>query len=71
LILATIVALIPLLLLPLICLLSIIPLLLGNVFLGRYFYRHIGGYTGDCLGASQQLTETIFYLSISALWIYI
>ena len=71
LILVTIVALIPLLLLPLICLLSIIPLLLGNVFLGRYFYRHIGGYTGDCLGASQQLTETIFYLSISALWIYI
>ena len=71
LILATIVALIPLFLLPLICLLSIIPLLLGNVFLGRYFYRHIGGYTGDCLGASQQLTETIFYLSISALWIYI
>ena len=71
LILATMVALIPLLLLPLICLLSIIPLLLGNVFLGRYFYRHIGGYTGDCLGASQQLTETIFYLSISALWIYI
>ena len=71
LILATIVALIPFLLLPLICLLSIIPLLLGNVFLGRYFYRHIGGYTGDCLGASQQLTETIFYLSISALWIYI
>jgi len=63
LILATIVALIPLLLLPLICLLSIIPLLLGNVFLGRYFYRHIGGYTGDCLGASQQLTETIFYLT--------
>ena len=71
LILVTIVALIPLLLLPLICLLSIIPLLLGNVFLGRYFYRHIGGYTGDCLGASQQLTEIVFYLSISALWIYI
>ena len=71
LILATIFALIPLLLLPLTCLLSIIPLLLGNVFLGRYFYRHIGGYTGDCLGASQQLTEIVFYLSISALWIYI
>jgi adenosylcobinamide-GDP ribazoletransferase len=48
--------------------LAIIPVLLVNWQLGRYFYRHIGGYTGDCLGASQQVAETVFYLSISALW---
>jgi len=39
--------------------------------LGRYFHRHIGGYTGDCLGASQQIAETVFYLSVSALWTFI
>ena len=27
-----------------------------------YFRRRIGGYTGDCLGAVQQLTELIFLL---------
>jgi adenosylcobinamide-GDP ribazoletransferase len=66
-----IVALMPFLLLPLICMSTIILLLVVNVFLGRYFYRYIGGYTGDCLGASQQITETVYYLSVSALWIYI
>ena len=65
------VALMPFLLLPLICMSTIILLLVVNVFLGRYFYRYIGGYTGDCLGASQQITETVYYLSVSALWIYI
>lgn len=28
--------------------------------------RRIGGYTGDCLGATQQLTEIAFYLGILA-----
>ena len=64
-------ALLPLLLLPSLCWLALLPVWLVNVGLGRYFYRHIGGYTGDCLGASQQLAESIFYLSVSALWIYI
>lgn len=30
----------------------------------RYFVRRIGGYTGDCLGATQQLTEIMFYLGL-------
>ena len=30
-----------------------------------YFNRKIGGYTGDCLGAIQQLTEATFYLCIA------
>jgi adenosylcobinamide-GDP ribazoletransferase len=68
---ATLVALMPLFFLPWLCLLAIIPLLVVNGYLGHYFYRYIGGYTGDCLGASQQISETVFYLSISALWIFI
>jgi adenosylcobinamide-GDP ribazoletransferase len=68
---ATVTALLPLVLLPALCALAIIPVLLATVLLGHYFYRRIGGYTGDCLGASQQVAETIFYLSVSALWIFI
>jgi adenosylcobinamide-GDP ribazoletransferase len=30
----------------------------------RYFLRRIGGYTGDCLGATQQLAELAFYLGV-------
>jgi len=63
--------LLPLALLPALCVLAIIPVLVVNWYLGRYFYRNIGGYTGDCLGASQQISETVFYLSVSALWIFI
>jgi len=68
---ATAIALLPLMLLPAVCLLAIIPVLGVNWCLGHYFYRYIGGYTGDCLGASQQIAETVFYLSVSALWIFI
>jgi adenosylcobinamide-GDP ribazoletransferase len=34
----------------------------------RYFHRRIGGYTGDCLGAIQQVTEVGFYLAVVA-WV--
>jgi len=30
----------------------------------RYFLRRIGGYTGDCLGATQQVSELAFYLGL-------
>ncbi|MEQ1739520.1 MAG: adenosylcobinamide-GDP ribazoletransferase [Methyloglobulus sp.] len=63
-------ALFPLVLLPLPTILAIPFMLLVNWRLGCYFYRHIGGYTGDCLGTSQQVAEIVFYLSISALWIF-
>jgi adenosylcobinamide-GDP ribazoletransferase len=36
-----------------------------TVLAARYFVRRIGGYTGDCLGATQQLTELAFYLGLS------
>ncbi len=39
-----------------------------KVLLGRFFTRHIGGYTGDCLGATQQLAEVIIYLTLLAVW---
>lgn len=34
--------------------------------LARLFQRRIGGYTGDCLGAVQQVTEVMFYLALLA-----
>jgi len=68
---AAAIALLPLALLPALSALAIIPALLATVLLGHYFYRRIGGYTGDCLGASQQVAETVFYLSMSALWKFI
>ncbi|MCV6638957.1 adenosylcobinamide-GDP ribazoletransferase [Candidatus Albibeggiatoa sp. nov. NOAA] len=38
-----------------------------QLYLGQFFKRRIGGYTGDALGATQQITEVIFYLTILAL----
>lgn len=51
--------------------LAIIPVFLARFFLARYFQKWIDGYTGDCLGATQQVCEVIFYLSISAIWKFI
>lgn len=68
---AALYALLPLLLLPLPCILVLLPFTLAVIALGGYFNRHIGGYTGDCLGASQQLGEIIIYLGLVALWTFI
>src|SRR5690606_20843313 len=35
-------------------------------WLARLFNRRVGGYTGDCLGAAQQLSEAGFYLGVLA-----
>lgn len=51
--------------------LILFPVLLATWFLYRYFYKWIEGYTGDCLGATQQVTEIIFYLSVFVLWKFI
>jgi len=37
---------------------------LATLWLTRLFRRQIGGYTGDCLGATQQLAETAFYCGL-------
>lgn len=43
--------------------LAILPvLLLTSYIFRRYITRKIGGYTGDCLGALQQIAEVEFYL---------
>jgi adenosylcobinamide-GDP ribazoletransferase len=38
----------------------------ATIWLARGFVRRIGGYTGDCLGAVQQVTEVAIYLCILA-----
>ncbi|MBE9399461.1 adenosylcobinamide-GDP ribazoletransferase [Pontibacterium sp. N1Y112] len=42
--------------------LVIIPVWLMRNWLSYFFRRWIGGYTGDCLGATQQLCELTVYL---------
>jgi adenosylcobinamide-GDP ribazoletransferase len=37
---------------------------LAALLAARYFVRRIGGYTGDCLGATQQVSELAFYLGM-------
>ena len=39
--------------------------------LAKYFRKWIGGYTGDCLGAIQQVTEITIYLGWTIAWRYI
>lgn len=41
---------------------------LATGWLARRFVRWIGGYTGDCLGATQQVAELAFYLGLAAQW---
>lgn len=55
----------------LIFLLLIIPVFFSKWYLAKYFTKWIGGYTGDCLGATQQITEIIIYLSFLMLWKFI
>ncbi len=55
-------SLIPLLFLPGNIYLALVPLPLTAWLAGRYFKKWIGGYTGDCLGATQQVSEIIFYV---------
>ncbi|WP_062057868.1 adenosylcobinamide-GDP ribazoletransferase [Aquimarina longa] len=50
---------------------TIITMYASKLFLGFKFKKWIGGQTGDCAGAVQQLSEIVFYLTIIALWKYI
>ncbi|HAO29135.1 MAG TPA: adenosylcobinamide-GDP ribazoletransferase, partial [Chryseobacterium indologenes] len=43
----------------------------GKIYMGWYFKKHIGGYTGDCLGAVQQVCEVLFYLGSIIAWKFI
>lgn len=44
----------------------VLSLLITFVF-KRYIEHKIGGYTGDCLGALQQIIEVVFYLCLFAI----
>ncbi len=39
---------------------------MGHVLSRSLFEKRIGGYTGDCLGATQQITEVTIYLALLA-----
>ncbi|WP_143308003.1 adenosylcobinamide-GDP ribazoletransferase [Chitinophaga vietnamensis] len=54
-------------------LLLVLPaLLLVRWYMARLMRKWIGGYTGDCLGAMQQVAETVIYLCFCILaWKYI
>lgn len=41
---------------------------LATLWLAGKFKRWLGGYTGDCLGAVQQVSELAFYLGLLARW---
>jgi adenosylcobinamide-GDP ribazoletransferase len=51
-------------------LLVIAPTLYATFELNRYFKRWIGGYTGDCLGAIQQVAEIMVYLGFVLIFRY-
>lgn len=45
----------------------VLALAVVRLVLARWFHRRIGGYTGDCLGATQQVGELAVYLTVLAL----
>lgn len=45
---------------------SIVATACAAAWLAAKFVRRIGGYTGDCLGAVQQVTEVVIYLCLLA-----
>lgn len=51
--------------------LALIPVFAMRFYLGRFFKKWIGGQTGDCGGATQQLCEVVFYLSLLIVWKFI
>ena len=64
---ATLFGLLPLLWLPLgTMLIGLVCALVSTIWLGRKLQKWLGGYTGDCLGAIQQISEVAFYLGALA-----
>jgi adenosylcobinamide-GDP ribazoletransferase len=51
--------------------LALIPVYAMKIYLANYFQKWTGGYTGDCLGAIQQVTEIITLLFCLGLWKFI
>lgn len=53
----------------LICL--FVPLLIMLIYFRAYLNKWIGGYTGDCLGAVEQIAEGLILVTFLALWKFI
>jgi adenosylcobinamide-GDP ribazoletransferase len=68
---ALILALAPFALLPWYFPVVVVPALAITYGMYRWFFKWIGGYTGDCLGAVQQVTEITVYLGCILLWRYL
>jgi len=49
----------------------LVPVIYVTYELVKYFQKWIAGYTGDCLGTVQQVTEILVYLSAMIIWRYI
>ncbi len=63
---AAVFGLLPLVLLDIRLLSALVPVTLVWFWFSAKIRSRIGGYTGDCLGAMQQLTEVAFYLGLLA-----
>lgn len=63
---AAVFGLAPLALLEPILLWAIVPVAVVWLWFSRKLRQRLGGYTGDCLGAMQQLCEITFYLGVVA-----
>jgi adenosylcobinamide-GDP ribazoletransferase len=49
----------------------LLPLTVLYFYAKNYFNKWLGGYTGDCLGAAEQVAECICILSFLAIWKFI
>jgi adenosylcobinamide-GDP ribazoletransferase len=70
-IIAAIFGLLPLLLLDPVLWGALLAVGLIGIWFTRLCHRRLGGYTGDTLGALQQLCELAFYLGVLVLWRFI
>ena len=50
---------------------SIVPIFFVLLYFKNFLFKWIGGYTGDCLGAVEQICEAIFLISLLAIWNFI
>lgn len=63
---ATFFGFLPIIFLPFQYVFALVPVLVVWLWFSAKIKKRIGGYTGDCLGAMQQLTEVSFYLGLLA-----
>jgi adenosylcobinamide-GDP ribazoletransferase len=50
-------------------LMTLIPVLLSWIWWRHKIHKWLGGYTGDTLGAMQQISELAFYVGVT-IWSY-